>query len=182
MAVPRRDGVLSSDFATSSRSINKLSLYRQRAQELPDGVILDKEGYPSNDPNEYFSGGYLLPFGGYKGYAINLFIEIIGGILVGQGCGALLSKHPGNGTLMIALDIAKWRSLDDFTGELDQLLAVVKEAPPAPGYDEVLLPGELAARAAGQRLHKGIPLDQETWDELQALGARLGLPASLFAK
>lgn len=181
MAVPRKDGkLLVADFATSTKSVNKLLIARQHEERLPEGIILDKNGYPTTDPNDFFEGGYLLPVGGYKGYALNLFIDIIGGLLVGAGCAALIDKHPGNGTLLIALDIARWRPLDEFTADVDALLAAVKAAPAAPGVEEVLLPGELESRAEEQRLHKGIPLDQETWEELHIVAQKVGLPTSIF--
>ena len=182
MAAPRSNGkLLSVDFATSAKSVNKLQIARQHQQALPEGVILDKNGYATTDSNAFFDAGVLLPFGSYKGYAFNLFIDIIGGILVGAGCGAVLDTHPGNGTLCLALDIAHWRSPDDFANELEDLLARVKGAPVAPGFDEVLLPGELETRAEEQRKGKSIPLDQETWDELKETGKKLGVPDSLFA-
>jgi LDH2 family malate/lactate/ureidoglycolate dehydrogenase len=183
LAVPRSGGkALVADFATSAKSVNKLMIYRQREQALPDGVILDKDGYATTDPNDYFDGGILLPTGGYKGYALNLFIEIIGGVMLGAGCSALTNKHPGNGALFVAMDIARWRPMDEFTAELEQLLAVTKAAPLAPGAAEILLPGELEDRAEAQRRRKGIPLDETTWKELRETALKLGMPASLFAK
>ena len=183
MAVPRGNGdLLVADFATSAKSVNKLLIARQREEPLPEGVILDKNGYPTTDPNDFFAGGYLLPVGGYKGYALNLFIDIIGGLLVGAGCAALITKHPGNGALFVALDIARWRPLNEFTADVDALLAAIKAAPAAPGVEEVLLPGELEARAEEQRLRKGIPLDEETWEELHIVAQKVGLPAGVFGK
>ncbi len=184
MAVPRRGGnVLLADFATSAKSVNKLTILQQREQTLPDGVLLDKDGYASTQPADFFDGGVLLPMGGYKGYALSLFIEIIGGIMIGAGCASLITKHPGNGTLFIAMDISRWRPIDEFEQELEQLLAVVKATPTAPGVDEILLPGEPEERVEQERRRKGgIPLDDTVWRELRAVGAKLNLPASLFTK
>lgn len=182
MAVPRADGhVLRCDFATSVKSVNKLIVYRQREEPLPEGVILDRHGNATTDANDYFDGGVLLPAGAYKGYALNLFIDIIGGILTGAGCASTLNAHPGNGTLFIALDISRWRSVADFTGELEELLAAVKAVPPAPGVEEVLLPGELEDRAESVRSRKGIPIDQTAWDEIKQSAARVGVPAGSLA-
>jgi uncharacterized oxidoreductase len=182
LAVPRGNGrVLLADFATSAKSVNKLMIYRQRGQSLPDGMLLDKTGAPTNDPGAYFDGGILLPAGGYKGYALALFIDIIGGILVGTGCAATLKEHPGNGALFIAVDIARWRDPEEAAAEVEELLGIVKAASPAPGVQEVLLPGELEDRMEIERRRKGIPLDDVIWHEMKTLGAELGLPASTFA-
>jgi LDH2 family malate/lactate/ureidoglycolate dehydrogenase len=181
MAVPRKDGrVLRCDFATSAKSVNKLSIYRQREEPLPEGVILDKHGNATTDANDFFDGGVLLPAGAYKGYALNLFVDIIGGILTGAGCAATLNTHPGNGVLFIALDITRWRSMNEFVAELEDLLAAIKRAPRAPDFEEILLPGELEDRAEEQRRRKGIPLDDETWADLKESAARVGLPESIF--
>lgn len=182
MAVPRPGGrTLLADWATSAKSVNKLMIYRQRGQSLPNDVLLDKDGYPTNDPTSFFDGGTLLASGGYKGYALNLFIEIIGGLILGAGCGSLLNQHPGNGSLFIAMDIARWRSLDLFSDELEQLLAATKSVPLAPGADEVLLPGEMEERAEATRRRNGIPLDEIIWTELQETANTLHLPARLLA-
>ena len=183
LAAPRQDGqMLSVDFATSAKSINKMQLYRQRGKPLPEDVILDKNGYPTTDPNDFFAGGILLPVGGYKGYALNLFIDIIGGVLIGAGPGAMIDKsiHPGNGTLVLALDISRWRSTGDFEERLDTLLGIVKGVPLAPGYDEILLPGELEVRAETERRRTGIPFDDETWNEIKGVAQKVGAPESLF--
>jgi len=181
MAVPRPGGrTLLADWATSAKAVNKLMIYRQRGEKLADGVLLDKDGYPTNDPAAFFDGGFLLAMGGYKGYAINLFIEIIGGLILGAGCGSLLNQHPGNGSLFIAMDITRWRPLDAFSDELEQLLAATKSVPVAPGANEVLLPGELEERAEAERRRTGVPLDDVIWAELQQAAGALHLPASLF--
>ena len=149
---------------------------------LPEGVILDKNGNPSTDPADFFDGGYLLPVGGYKGSALNLFIEIIGGVLIGAGPASMIDRHPGNGTLMLALDIARWRDPADFTDRLETLLANAKHAPLQPGFSEIITPGEIEDRAEEQRSDKGIPLDEPTWKELKAAAQKVGVTDSLFTE
>ena len=41
-----------------------------------EGVIVDREGKATTDPNDFYDGGALAPFGGHKGYAIALFAEV----------------------------------------------------------------------------------------------------------
>jgi uncharacterized oxidoreductase len=47
--------------------------------------------------------------------------------------------------------------------------------PAAPGYDEVLVPGEPEARAKAERERDGIPLPPTLWTTLEALGGELGV-------
>ena len=183
LGIPRRDGkYLVSDFATSTKSINRLKIYIQHEDRLPEGIILDKDGYPTTDPHAFFAGGMLLPAGGYKGYALNMFVDIIGGALVGAGCASLLDVSPGNGTLIIAIDVGRWRPLHEFTDEVERLCGVIKGAPLAPESAEVLLPGELEVRATEQRRARGIPFDDQAWETLRRAWSRVGLPINEFTE
>jgi delta1-piperideine-2-carboxylate reductase len=50
---------------------------------VPEGTGLDSRGEPSTDPAEIIKG-VLLPFGGYKGSAISLMIELLAAGLTGE--------------------------------------------------------------------------------------------------
>jgi len=64
---------------------------------------------------------------------------------------------------------------------LEDLLALVKSTPAAAGQPPVLLPGDPEILAREQRSKQGIPVDDEVWDALKAMGAKLNLSTSLFA-
>ena len=55
---------------------------------------------------------------------------------------------------------------------------------PAPGFDEVLLPGEPEQHTAARRQAEGIPVDETTWSQLMTAAAEFGIavPADRFAK
>jgi uncharacterized oxidoreductase len=42
-----------------------------------------------------------------------------------------------------------------------------KSAPPAPGFDEVLMPGEIDFRIRAEREANGIPIDAVTWQQIK---------------
>ena len=52
--------------------------------KVPLGTGLNKEGKETTDPKEITKGGVLLPFGGYKGSAIAMMVELLAGALVGE--------------------------------------------------------------------------------------------------
>lgn len=76
---------------------------------------------------------------------------------------------------MIALDIANFTPLDDFYEHVDGLIAHVKASPTAPGFDEILAPGEIESRQTDRRLREGIPIDEETWRQIQETAAGVGI-------
>jgi LDH2 family malate/lactate/ureidoglycolate dehydrogenase len=51
----------------------------------------------------------------------------------------------------------------------------VKSAPLVPGVGEILIPGEPEARLEAQRRRDGIPIEDETWRQIEMLAAELGV-------
>ena len=81
--------------------------------------------------------------------------------------------------ILIALDVAAFRPLDDYRRDIGELTAMLRAQPLQDGFDEVLMPGERGARCAAERRAKGIPLPAALWSELGAIARALGvtLPA-----
>src|SRR6266581_3412589 len=73
------------DFATASVAEGKLVLARAKNEVIPLGSIIDSAGHPSVDPDAFYAGGALLPFGGHKGYGMSVMVELLGGVLSGGG-------------------------------------------------------------------------------------------------
>jgi LDH2 family malate/lactate/ureidoglycolate dehydrogenase len=175
--VPRGAGQdpLVLDFATSVVAEGKVRLAQAKGELLPPGLIMDRDGQPAIEPAAFYDGGALLPFGGYKGYGLSVMIELIGGALSGLGPSIGRKYLAGNGTMIMALNIAFFTSLDEFTADADDLSAKLNSTPPAPGFSEVLLPGEPENRSRRYRLVNGIPLPETTWQGIQALANELQL-------
>jgi uncharacterized oxidoreductase len=51
----------------------------------------------------------------------------------------------------------------------------VKSAPLAQGAAEILIPGEPEARLEAERRRGGIPIEEQTWSQIEATGAELGV-------
>lgn len=179
IAVPGPDGTvaMSVDFATSVWAEGKLRVRHNRGEAAPPGVMLDGHGRPSTDPGQYYTNppGSLLTMGQHKGYGLSLAVDILGGILSGTGAGP---KEPGavqNGTLMLCLDVAAFLPLADFHAQVAALLGFVREVPRAEGAREVLVPGEPEARTEAERRRDGVPVEDETWRQIQACAAEVGV-------
>jgi LDH2 family malate/lactate/ureidoglycolate dehydrogenase len=61
---------------------------------------------------------------------------------------------------------------------LDRLSRQIRAVPPAPGFDEVLVPGDLESRAREVRSRDGIPIPDVVWDSLTDVAQSLGIEAS----
>ncbi|MGD0109899.1 MAG: hypothetical protein ABSC06_38640, partial [Rhodopila sp.] len=53
-------------------------------------------------------------------------------------------------------------------------------ARPAPGFDEVLIPGEPEKHQAARRTEQGIEVDDTTWRDIRAAAETLGITAAEF--
>jgi uncharacterized oxidoreductase len=166
------------DMATSAAAGNKIGVYRNRKQPLPPGWIIDRDGNPSNDPNDFYRGGALLPVGGgqgHKGFGLSFMVEVFAGLLTGLGFGIDPAGRHNDGSLMIVLNPAAFQPLERFKAEVAAFAAYVKDTPPAAGFTEVFYPGELEWRTEQQRRREGIPIEDETWASLLRVAAELGL-------
>ena len=69
------------DFATSGFARGEIELYQRAGKPLPEGVAIDKAGNPTTDPAAALEGA-MLTFGGYKGSALSIMIELLAGPLI----------------------------------------------------------------------------------------------------
>ena len=71
------------DMATSSMALGDLQIAARDGKQVPLGTGLNKDGQETTNPAEIVTG-VLLPFGGYKGSAIALMVELLAAGLTGE--------------------------------------------------------------------------------------------------
>jgi delta1-piperideine-2-carboxylate reductase len=72
------------DMATAAMAMGEVQIAAREGRPVPPGTGLDKDGAATTDPAQIAAGGVLLPFGGYKGSAIALMVELLAAGLVGE--------------------------------------------------------------------------------------------------
>ncbi|MHB8992862.1 MAG: Ldh family oxidoreductase [Chloroflexota bacterium] len=159
------------DFATSAVAGGKISLARAKGVPLPPGCIIDKEGRPTTNAQDFYDGGQLLTFGAHKGYGLAVVIELLGQALTGgDGCkGDTLGggTYSRSGSIFVAMDAGIFRPADEFASVVDSTIRRIRAIPPAPGFDEVLLPGDPEHRTRAKRLTEGVSMPDSSWETLQ---------------
>jgi LDH2 family malate/lactate/ureidoglycolate dehydrogenase len=182
IAFPTSSKPIVIDMATSAIAAFKIRLAALKGEKIPEGIALTKDGRPTTDPKEAYEG-ILLPFGGYKGYAISLAIEVLSAILSGGTLSKYVINHPSTqgGFFMLVIDPTAFRDYSDYLRDIDSLVRILKNCKPAQGSNEVLLPGEPEDRNYEERLRNGIPIDLSTWKLLTDVAKELGveLPKTL---
>jgi LDH2 family malate/lactate/ureidoglycolate dehydrogenase len=76
---------------------------------------------------------------------------------------------------MMVIDIGRFLPLEEFTAEVRRLIDYIKSCPTTTGVDEIVYPGERAARTRCCRQRHGITIDPETWQRLQTLAQARGI-------
>ena len=159
------------DFATSAIAVGKIHVARSRGVNLPDGCLIDKHGRPSVRPDDYYDGGYVLPAGGHKGYALSLLICLLGG-LSGQFDARRTLMEGG---YMQVISVGAFLPPEEYQRSVAAVLDGIKATPLAQGVGEILIPGEPEHRTRVQRLAEGIEVPQTIWQQVEGCAQKVGV-------
>lgn len=161
------------DMAMTVIARGKIRLAATNNESISEGLALDKEGEPTTDANKAFEG-VCLPFGGAKGSAFAMLMDLLSGVLTGANYAgdvkSLYFDHtePQNvGHLFIVIRPDLFVTKDDFQERMDTFVKRTKEVPLAKGFDEILIPGEPEERTAKERMATGIPMTENVLEELR---------------
>ena len=168
------------DMTTSVVAEGKVRVAINQGVEVPEGWLIDAQGNPTTDPNDFRAEppGAILPMGGvvaHKGYSLGLVVELLGGALSGEGCADGSCTMHSNGVLFTVYNIEHFTELSTYYDEVEALLEHVKSSKLAPGFNEILAPGEPEFRNAQRKESTGIEIDETTWEYIRQEGRILGL-------
>ncbi|MEM7131445.1 MAG: Ldh family oxidoreductase [Chloroflexota bacterium] len=159
------------DMATSALAEGNLQVARSQNSTLPEGTIVNREGAPSSDVADFYDGGYLLPFGGHKGYGLALWMTLLGGLsgrfYIDDGFMA--------GEFLQVINVESFLPLAEYQAGVRACLEQIRAVPPAAGFDEVLIPGDRARRTYAHRMENGIPMPDVIWGQIQACADKLAV-------
>jgi LDH2 family malate/lactate/ureidoglycolate dehydrogenase len=168
------------DMATSVAPEGKVRAAYQAGKKLPDGVLVDARGVPTTDPAALYADppGSLRPLGGdfgHKGFGLAFLVDILAGALTGAGVCREGGTYQGDGMLLIVLDVAHFTPINDFLPRVATLSDWIKTCPPAPGFRQTHIPGELEHHTRTARLRDGIPIEPGSWELIERAAAHFGV-------
>ena len=178
------------DMATSTAARGRMEQMRREGKPIPPGWAIDADGATTVDTDNVISGlmgrqGHaLLPlggagetFGGYKGYGLGLFADLLCGPLAGSGWGRHVygpnGANLGHGFLAMRVDC--FRPREEFLAESEQLLREIRAAKKVPDQERIYIPGEKEAEETIRRKRDGIPLLPVVHDDLGAIAQEIGI-------
>jgi len=182
------------DIATSIVAANKLGLARRIGSLIPGGYIADMDGTPIMEegplPDQYrvLPVGSTRELGSHKGYGLACVVEILCGILSGGGYAFMPEERSSTGQIrgfagrggarhmVAAYSIDAFTDVQEFKELMDEWMQGLKDTPPAPGHDRVLVPGQPEFEAELERKELGIPLHTEVIEWFKDISRELEIP------
>jgi LDH2 family malate/lactate/ureidoglycolate dehydrogenase len=171
------------DMATTTVAAGKIfKAFLNGQPEIPAGWAFDSQGVPTTDTQAAYKG-MLMPLGGYKGSGLAMMVEILCSVLSG---GAMANEVGGIrfrgkrvrvSQMYMAIDVARFMPLEEFTARVEQLVALMKSTKTAPGYSEVMVAGDPEWRMEAERREKGIQIAGGNWDQLVKAAERVRVAA-----
>jgi uncharacterized oxidoreductase len=171
------------DFATSRVAQGKMRVAHNEGHRVEPGTLIDEQGRPTTDPGVVVvpqAGGLfgaLLAFGEHKGYGMAVACELLGGALTGSGTWHRPADNLRaviNGMFTVVVDPRRLGTQAGFEREALAFVDWLRQSPPAPGSEGVLIAGEPERAARRRREAEGITLDDQTWAEIASAGAKVG--------
>ncbi|MEP7456616.1 Ldh family oxidoreductase [Phyllobacterium sp. SB3] len=169
------------DMAMTVIARGKIRLAAQRGDPIPEGLALDSEGRPTTDAKKAFEG-VCLPFGGVKGSALSMLMDLLAGVLTGANYGgevkSLYFDHSAPqdvGHLFIAIKPDLFVPPEAFGERMDTFIERAKGLPKAMGFDEILIPGEPEERTETDRRRTGLPMTDDVVTDLRNEAVAAGL-------
>jgi len=159
------------DMATSNTAFGKILHAREQNSPIPDDWGIDENGTPTTDPHSVTA---MLPFGAHKGYGIALVIDVLTGVLMGAAYGPHITAMYGDydkprklASTMIAIDPDTYAGFDRFSETMDAMVDDLHAEPPAPGFDSVMVPGEVEWKNERYNREHGVPVLETIYEYLK---------------
>ncbi|HEX4331402.1 MAG TPA: Ldh family oxidoreductase [Usitatibacter sp.] len=179
ISVPRPGGdPIILDMAMSVVARAKLREALKRGESIPDTWATDREGRATSDPKAAIDG-FLLPFGGYKGYGLAVMVDLLAGVLSGASYLTRVNSWIDEpqleqriGHFFVVIDTARLGSADWLADRVADFAAIVHDTPAADPSSPVRLPGEREMAQMKRQQREGIDVPAALVEKLEAWATR----------
>ncbi len=169
--IPTNQSPIVFDAATAMHAYGLIKQAKEKGEKLPDNAYVDEAGNITTDPTVAYA---VLPFGGFKGYAINLLIEVLTTSLVRAkgGLDQPTDNQRNIGTFVIIIDPAAFGDIEVFKASTTKLAQDILSIEPINPSEPVRVPGFRGAKRRDEFMAKGeIEIDDKGWEKFStALG------------
>lgn len=184
ISVPSKGGTFSVDMAISKSSFGQIRQAAIEGNKIPRDIALDKDGNLTTDPLSALAGS-LLPFGGIKGFALGMMVDILAGILSGSAAGKDVvtwnreKRLWNSGLFILSIDPGFFLDFDQFIARTEQYLESTRCGSP-----DHRVPGDRRRQNLINSMKNGLEIKPKTLASLKTLTEISGLefPRSIGQK
>ncbi|MBM3561111.1 MAG: Ldh family oxidoreductase [Alphaproteobacteria bacterium] len=155
------------DLSTAAVPVGRVQVAKNRGERVAPGLLLDRDGRPTQNPAAMFEGVSILPIAGHRGSGLSLVAELLAGAMTGGGASAPARKFLYNNMLSIFIDTTTPSRSAEYAAEAKRYIDWVRASPPVDPAVSVLLPGDRLRQAGAERARSGIPVDDVTARKLR---------------
>jgi LDH2 family malate/lactate/ureidoglycolate dehydrogenase len=165
IALPGKVNPFLFDTGTASVMSGEVLMKAFLGEEFDDLVGIDRNGKPTRVARDIAEGG-VFPFGGHRGYGLSVAIQALGLI---AGARVRNGEVCDFAHLFVAFDPGLFMPVEQFTAELEELLAKIRDLPRQPDVSEVRIPSERGFREREIRRKQGIVVKKAVVERLRAM-------------
>jgi LDH2 family malate/lactate/ureidoglycolate dehydrogenase len=184
IGVPSGAGPVVLDMATTVVSYGTVKNYALQRKPMEKGWMVNTATGEDIVDAKSAAEGLLLPIGGYKGSGLAVMLGLLAGPLNRAVFGREVidfnaddASETNTGHFIIALDIARFLPLAEYTAEVDRHIRELKESKRLPGVEEIRMPGERRRACREDRMRNGVPLAPPLVAQLDKMAVELGVGA-----
>ncbi len=160
------------DQASAATARGELQIAARDGHPAPLGAGIDADGNPTTDPASILRGAQL-PFGGYKGSAIALMVELLAGGLIGEAFAyeaAERDNHDGGpprgGELLIAIDPSRFGDPNGWLAHSEQFFERLL------GIEGTRLPADRRHTNRAKASRDGVHVPETLVNEIRTLAVK----------
>jgi len=163
------------DTSVSMINRGKIRVAAKIGKKIPDGVALDKFGYPTNDAKKALAG-VQLPIAGFRGSGLAWMVDILSGVFTGGNHGGKVKdpfddfSGPQNiGHLFIVIKPNLF--VGNYNKRIKENIKRIKKLPKIKGVKEIMYPGQNKYARYKKNLKKNILIPKNILIEIDKLNA-----------
>ena len=169
------------DIALTTAGKGMMRWFDREGLKMPLDWALTPEGMETDEPAAAMDGA-LLGIGQHKGYGLAMMTDVLTGVLSGGAFGLTPYSDPAKLDVshsFTAIDIAWFMPVEEFKARMDAFIAEIKASKLRPGFDEILVPGEIDYRRESEYRRSGAKIDSVVFEQLRDLAKTLNIPFTL---
>jgi delta1-piperideine-2-carboxylate reductase len=162
------------DQASAAMARGEIQIAARDGHPVPAGAGIDADGNPTTDPASILRGAQL-PFGGYKGSAIALMVELLAGGLIGEAFSYEAAERdnkdggpPRGGELLLVLDPAHFGDANGWLAHSEKFFDRLH------GMEGARLPADRRRANREKSLREGVSVSAPLATEIRALIGKAG--------